>query len=393
MESHHRHLHEWFPSFGGAPGASGFGAGREFNNPSFYPMGRPDAPLGGFFPFDSPAGPPPNAPGSSPNWHPSGPPGGGRGRSPWLFGYGNDPSQDPWAFGRGRGGGGPFGSWGGRGGAHPHSYPNFRADMNEEKNKEQEEPDRSRAQTVDSEIVDSESEKGDEDTPTETAEGPKSDDEENNDEENRASPGNPTVPDDQGFPRFVSEQDVREYFARAHYPFAHHHRGGRGHFMRGGAFRGGPPGVSAVMTASVERPTTLIPGPVPDVSNLAHAFSHHPFFHSASPDSNPNPKSKSFTPPVDIFNTPVAFVLHVLLPGAKKEDIDVNWNPESSTLSITGTLRRPGDHDFLQTLTSGESQDDVDGLAMSARMQDGILVITVPKVEREWTQIHKVDIE
>lgn len=38
-------------------------------------------------------------------------------------------------------------------------------------------------------------------------------------------------------------------------------------------------------------------------------------------------------------------------------------------------------------------KEDVDGQGISARMEDGVLVVVVPKVEREWTEIRKVDIQ
>ena len=80
-------------------------------------------------------------------------------------------------------------------------------------------------------------------------------------------------------------------------------------------------------------------------------------------------------------------------------------------LNIAGVVYRPGDEEFLSTLASSErrvgmfernvtlppegstQRDEVDGLAISAKMEDGVLVIAVPKLEKEWTEIHKVDIE
>jgi HSP20 family protein len=40
-----------------------------------------------------------------------------------------------------------------------------------------------------------------------------------------------------------------------------------------------------------------------------------------------------------------------------------------------------------------EERDEIDSFGITAKMEDGVLVITVPKVEREWTEIRKVDIE
>jgi HSP20 family protein len=151
----------------------------------------------------------------------------------------------------------------------------------------------------------------------------------------------------------------------------------------------------------------------------------HPFFQNlreqaenyrAAPGQDNNNSNNdhadpdAFVPPVDVFNTERDFVLHVALPGAKKEHIGVNWDPDSSVLNIAGVVHRPGDEDFLRTLSAGErkvgvfernvtlppagaEKDEIDGDAITAKMEDGVLIITVPKVEKEWTEIRKVDIE
>ncbi|KAI1489280.1 HSP20-like chaperone [Biscogniauxia mediterranea] len=156
-----------------------------------------------------------------------------------------------------------------------------------------------------------------------------------------------------------------------------------------------------------------------DFRPLIHAFSTHPFAQAfrdyvgqnrAGPSGEQNEQQDgSFVPPVDIFNTEKAFVLHVSLPGANKEDIGVNWDGEK--VNIAGVIYRPGNEEFLQTLTSSErrigmfersiklppagsdEKDDVDGLSITAKMENGILIVTVPKTEKEWTQIHKIDVE
>jgi len=39
------------------------------------------------------------------------------------------------------------------------------------------------------------------------------------------------------------------------------------------------------------------------------------------------------------------------------------------------------------------SEVDIDGLGITAKMEDGVLVVIVPKMEKEWTEVRKVDIE
>ena len=119
--------------------------------------------------------------------------------------------------------------------------------------------------------------------------------------------------------------------------------------------------------------------------------------------------NEDLKPEADVFDTPEAFVVHVSLPGAKKEDIGVNWDQEKSELSIGGVIYRPGGEELLQTLALDErkvgaferklrlgsranpAQVDVD--AISAKLEDGILRVEVPKMDSGYVEIKKVDIE
>ena len=115
-----------------------------------------------------------------------------------------------------------------------------------------------------------------------------------------------------------------------------------------------------------------------------------------------------FTPAIDVFNTPQAFYIHISLPGAKKEDLDVSWDAENYQVIVRGIIHRPGDEEFLKTIAVDERDVglferkiklatkaepvSVDGDGISARMEDGILMIKVPKIE-EFIEIKKVDID
>ncbi|KAL8295338.1 hypothetical protein RB597_008636 [Gaeumannomyces tritici] len=123
-----------------------------------------------------------------------------------------------------------------------------------------------------------------------------------------------------------------------------------------------------------------------------------------------------FTPPVDIFETEAgpsgSWVVHVAVPGAKKEDVGIHWQAERGVLAISGVVYRPGDEAFQRGLVSSErkmglfkrevrlpppssaptGKEDVDTKGITARLEDGVLSITVPRVEKEWTEVHKVDI-
>jgi len=117
----------------------------------------------------------------------------------------------------------------------------------------------------------------------------------------------------------------------------------------------------------------------------------------------------SFRPDVDVFDTADAFIAHVSLPGAKKEDVGVSWDQERSELTVAGVVYRPADEETLKALALDErkvgvferkvrlgsranpAQVDVDGI--SARMEDGVLRIDVPKLDAGYVEVKKVDIE
>jgi len=119
--------------------------------------------------------------------------------------------------------------------------------------------------------------------------------------------------------------------------------------------------------------------------------------------------SEDFKPEADVFDTESAYVIHVSLPGAKKEDVGVNWDAEKSEISIAGVIYRPGNEEFLKTLALDERKigafekkvrlgsranpAQVDADMITAKLEDGILRVDVPKQDRDYVEIKKVDIE
>ncbi|KAK0703797.1 HSP20-like chaperone [Lasiosphaeria miniovina] len=161
-------------------------------------------------------------------------------------------------------------------------------------------------------------------------------------------------------------------------------------------------------------------------SYIENAQAHQQQGHRGAEAGNTNDDdyadSESFVPPVDIFNTPNNWTVHLSVPGAKKDDVAVNWDADKSLLAITGVVHRPGNEDFLAGMLSGErrvgmferkirlppltsaaaataaataaaEKEEVDADHITARMEDGILIVVVPKAEKEWTEVRKVDIE
>ncbi|KAH0562054.1 hypothetical protein GP486_003249 [Trichoglossum hirsutum] len=64
--------------------------------------------------------------------------------------------------------------------------------------------------------------------------------------------------------------------------------------------------------------------------------------------------NQDHAPPADVFDTEDSYVVHISLPGAKKEDVGINWNADKSELGVAGVIYRPGDEDFLKTLALDE---------------------------------------
>ncbi len=145
-----------------------------------------------------------------------------------------------------------------------------------------------------------------------------------------------------------------------------------------------------------------------DMSKLGEFISQFaPDMASDTKDTSSN--TRDLTPEADVFDTEDAYIVHMSLPGAKKEDVGVNWNADKSELSVAGVIYRPGDEEFLKTLALDERKvgvferkvrlgsrampAQVDADSISAKMEDGILIVTIPKLDREYVDVKKVDIE
>jgi HSP20 family protein len=127
-----------------------------------------------------------------------------------------------------------------------------------------------------------------------------------------------------------------------------------------------------------------------------------------SPRSN---NDSDFEPRTDIFDTASNYTIHVSVPGAKKSDVGVEWDGEHSILRVTGVVHRPGvDEEMMSHLVvDGRKREtgvfeknirlgtqaqpaaiDVSGIA--AKMADGVLVVTVPKIQKKPFQKKEVRI-
>lgn len=151
-----------------------------------------------------------------------------------------------------------------------------------------------------------------------------------------------------------------------------------------------------------------------DFGGLAEAFQRQLFGDNTNNNDNDKKEDREagqddFQPEADVFDTESAYVVHVSLPGAKKEDVGVSWDAEKSQISISGVIHRPGDEDFIKTLAMNERKvgaferkirlgsranpAQVDDDAITAKLEDGILRVEVPKLDKDYVEIKKVDIE
>lgn len=104
--------------------------------------------------------------------------------------------------------------------------------------------------------------------------------------------------------------------------------------------------------------------------------------------------------------------MHISLAGAKKEDVNVDWDAEKSELVVSGVIYRPGDEEFLKTLalderkvgaferkvklgsSSSHSPIVIEVERISAKMEDGVLRVTLPKQEKDdFVEVHHVDVD
>ena len=222
-------------------------------------------------------------------------------------------------------------------------------------------------------------------------------------EEPEAGPSTGRVPR----PPHFSDEDTHQHPHHGHGPHPHHGRGRRGRC--GG--RGGPWG-----GRNHFNPSGLAGGPPAFMQDLAAMFNESLFGGNDNNNNNGDndddvaaAKSEDFKPEADVFDTEDSYVIHISLPGAKKEDVGVNWDAEKSEISVAGVIYRPGDEEFLKSLALNErkvgafermirlgsranpAHVDVEGI--TAKLEDGVLRVTVPKMNGEFVDVKKVDVE
>lgn len=135
---------------------------------------------------------------------------------------------------------------------------------------------------------------------------------------------------------------------------------------------------------------TLMTTPRP-VRSLQHEINRafDTMFGDMQSNGNGNGHSRAWTPVVDVAETPDTFMIKAELPGVTTEDIQLNM--QNNVLNLYGEKRHESnkeDHNFYRVERSyGAFQRSfnfpatVDADKIQAEFQDGVLTITLPKVE------------
>jgi HSP20 family protein len=100
------------------------------------------------------------------------------------------------------------------------------------------------------------------------------------------------------------------------------------------------------------------------------------------------PGPAGWSPPVDLHETPDAYVLTAELPGLNRDDLEIQM--QDSRLTLSGVRReRPGTCDQYHRVERGRGSFSrtfqlplpVDAERIAADLRDGVLTITCPKAE------------
>jgi HSP20 family molecular chaperone IbpA len=95
---------------------------------------------------------------------------------------------------------------------------------------------------------------------------------------------------------------------------------------------------------------------------------------------------RKMTPLVDIYENDDEILLHAEMPGVKKEDISVNIDNGSLTLSGLRTIARDGSTDWeefgdVEFQRAFSVPQTIDVNKVQAELKDGILALHLPKSE------------
>jgi len=112
------------------------------------------------------------------------------------------------------------------------------------------------------------------------------------------------------------------------------------------------------------------------------------------------PRANATAPAINVIENEKNYIVELAAPGLKKEDFNVNINDDGN-LSIKMEQKRENKEEnkkahylrrefsyskYEQTLLL---PDDVDKEAISAKVNDGVLVVELPKLEQKQTKVQR----
>ncbi|CAG9460184.1 unnamed protein product [Pedinophyceae sp. YPF-701] len=110
-------------------------------------------------------------------------------------------------------------------------------------------------------------------------------------------------------------------------------------------------------------------------------------------------QQRFWAPRLDLSETDKEIALHVDLPGVDKGDIKVNVSPDKRTLTISGKRSREvKENGYYERAYGSFSRSvrlprGVDVTGIQASNKDGVLQVTIPKVETKEEQGMEIEIQ
>jgi len=98
-------------------------------------------------------------------------------------------------------------------------------------------------------------------------------------------------------------------------------------------------------------------------------------------------QDRYLVPPVDIYDTPEGLVLLADLPGVAKEDLDVRVDNNVLTFQAKANHAAPGEardreYELTNFFRQFELSEEVDQGRISAQLNQGVLTLHLPRVEK-----------
>jgi HSP20 family molecular chaperone IbpA len=125
--------------------------------------------------------------------------------------------------------------------------------------------------------------------------------------------------------------------------------------------------------------------------------------------------SEGFVPAADVYSTGSAYKVYFSLPSADKETIELTYDPNTRVLNVSGTLVRPAefaelDDEALKTvlvqaerktgrferkirIPASEDGERIQFDEAGAKFENGVLELTLPKVDKEEQKPKSIVIE